>query len=77
MNENVYQIVPVANGYIVILPIKYRTQWDGLLEVTQTIKANEAGLPAPEKKENDSCSYVFTELKEAISFLTLKIQGEI
>lgn len=80
MNEIVYQIIPVANGFMVILPIKFTTQWDGLQEVAESIKAKEAGLPIPEKDTEGKANkntFIFYDLSEAIAFLKLKIEKEI
>lgn len=79
MTENIYQLIPVANGFIVMLPYKQRTQWDGLAEVALNIKANESGMPsitAP-PPTTDERTFIFSSLTEAISFLKLKIEGEV
>lgn len=79
MNEKVYQLVPCANGYLVILPYKQYNQFEGLGKVLDEAKARDAGMPLPasDESETNSRSFVFTSLNEAMSFLKLKLEGEL
>lgn len=76
MNEKIYQIQPVANGYIVMLPLNHLGQFEGLIEATQKIKALDGGLPAPER-ETKSTVYIFTKLADAMGFLSMHISGDL
>ncbi len=76
MNEKIYQIQPVANGYIIVLPMTHLGQFEGLIEATQKIKALDEGMPAPER-ETKSNVYIFTKLADAIGFLSMHISGDL
>ncbi len=66
MNENPTIVIqPVANGFVVTLPFKYASQWEGLKEIVQP----KDKMLEPDTKDN---VYIFKTFLEVLGFLSDK-----